>query len=64
MAYCCVKDCRNHRKPVDPATLFFTVPVNPAERRLGWLRACKREDLAPRSCAYVCELHFDVILFN
>ena len=64
MTNCCVRDCRNHKQPVDPATLLFTVPVNPAQRRKRWLRACKREDLGPRTSAYVCELHFDVISFN
>ena len=63
MANCCVIGCRNRQKPKDPATLLFTVPVNPEERRVSWLKACKREDLGLRSGAYVCELHFDVSFF-
>ena len=64
MATCCVFGCRNRTKTMDPATLLFTLPLNPKERRLSWLRACQREDLGPSTNAYVCELHFDVIFFK
>ncbi|VEN48806.1 unnamed protein product [Callosobruchus maculatus] len=59
--YCLVPLCKSTTKRT-PTKIFFRLPHEP-NRRLKWLKACRREtkDISPKSQGlHVCEDHFDL----